>query len=157
MNLLVRHGVMDIGKALLSTQDLCRCGWETVFLVDCGDTYLVRKASGTRITLVTKRCAWYLRVKLKERGEACGLWKKEEAQAVVVQRGPQTSRRVRLCKSLWHHRPQQRRTGKSTQPAGMRCSGPGAASVASDVAECISIVEEEEKPELWRLPLTTVT
>ena len=31
VNLLVRFRVMHIGKALLSTQDLCRCGWETVF------------------------------------------------------------------------------------------------------------------------------
>ena len=58
MNLLVRFRVMDIGKALLSTQDLCRCGWETVFPADCGDAYLVRKAAGTGITLVKKRCAW---------------------------------------------------------------------------------------------------
>ena len=69
VNLLVRFRVMDIGKALLSTQDLGRCGWETVFSADCGDAYLVRKASGTRITLVKKRCAWYLRVKLKPHSE----------------------------------------------------------------------------------------
>ena len=31
VNLLVRFRVMEIGKALLSTQDLSRCGWETVF------------------------------------------------------------------------------------------------------------------------------
>ena len=69
MNLLVRFRVVDIGKALLSTQGLSRCGWETVFSADCGDAYLVRKASGTRITLVKKRCAWYLRVKLKPHSE----------------------------------------------------------------------------------------
>ena len=61
VNLLVRFRVMNIGKALLSTQDLSRCGWETVFPADCGNAYLVRKASNTRITLVKKRCAWYLR------------------------------------------------------------------------------------------------
>ena len=33
------------------------------------DAYLVRKASDTRITLVKKRCAWYLRVKLKAHNE----------------------------------------------------------------------------------------
>ena len=33
VNLLVRFRVMDIGKALLSTQDLSRCGWETVVLL----------------------------------------------------------------------------------------------------------------------------
>ena len=60
MNLLVRFRVMDVGKALLSTQDLSRCGQETVFPADSGDAYLVRKASDTRITLVEKRCAWLL-------------------------------------------------------------------------------------------------
>ena len=64
VNLFVRFRVMSIGKALLSTQDLSRCGWKTVFPADCGNAYLVRKASDTRITLVKKRCAWYLRVKL---------------------------------------------------------------------------------------------
>ena len=65
VNLLVRVRVMETGKALLSTQDLSRCGWETVFTADCGNAYLVRKASGISVTLVKKRCAWYLRVKLK--------------------------------------------------------------------------------------------
>ena len=60
---------MDIGKALPSTQDLGQCGRETVFPADCGDAYLVRKASCTRITLVKKRCGWYLRVKLKPHSE----------------------------------------------------------------------------------------
>ena len=69
VNLLVRFRVMEIGKALLSTQDLSRCGWETVFPADCGDAYLIRKASNTRITLVKKRCAWYLRAKLKPHHE----------------------------------------------------------------------------------------
>ena len=54
VNLLVRFRVMNIGKALLSTQDLSRCGWETVFPADTGNAYLVRKASNTRITLVKK-------------------------------------------------------------------------------------------------------
>ena len=40
-----------------------------VFIADCGDAHLVRKASGTRITLVKKRCAWYLIVKLKPHSE----------------------------------------------------------------------------------------
>ena len=69
VNLLVRFKIMNIGKARLSTQDLSRCGWETVFPAGCGDAYLVRKASDTRITLVKKRCAWYLRVKLKLHNE----------------------------------------------------------------------------------------
>ena len=69
VNLLVRFRVMDIGKALLSTQDLFRCGWETVFPADSGDAHLVRKASGTRITVVKKRCAWYLRVKFRPHSE----------------------------------------------------------------------------------------
>ena len=69
VNLLVRFRVMNIGKAVLSTQDLSRCGCETVFPADCGNAYLVRKASDTRITLVMKRCAWYLRDKLKPHNE----------------------------------------------------------------------------------------
>ena len=41
----VRGGVVNLlviymGKSLLSTQDLSRCGWETVFLAGCGDAYL---------------------------------------------------------------------------------------------------------------------
>ena len=54
VNLLVRFRVMDIGKALLSTQDLCCCGWETVFPANCGDGYFGSNASGTRVTLVKK-------------------------------------------------------------------------------------------------------
>ena len=69
VDLMVRFRVMNIGKALLSTQALSRCGWETVLPADCGDAYLVRKASGICITLVKKRCAWYLRVKLKPHNE----------------------------------------------------------------------------------------
>ena len=53
----------------MSTQDLSRCGWEAVFPADSGNAYLVRKASDTRITLVKKRCPWYLRVKLKPHNE----------------------------------------------------------------------------------------
>ena len=101
VNLLVRFRVMNIGKALLSTQDLSRCGWETVFPADCGGAYLVRKASGTRLTLMKKRCAWYLRAKLKphselpfkegeeflevmsmDKAQAFCLWEKEEVQGV---------------------------------------------------------------------------
>ena len=40
---------------------------------------------------------------------------------------------------------------------GMQCSGLGVVSVALDLAECISIVQKGEKPEFWRLPLTTFT
>ena len=58
VNLLVRFRVMNISKALLSTRDLSRCGWETVFPASCGDAYLVKKASDTRVTLVKKRCTW---------------------------------------------------------------------------------------------------
>ena len=69
VNLLVRFRVVNNGKALLSTQDPSRCGWETVFPADSGNAYLVRKASDTRITLVKKRCVWYLGVKLKPHNE----------------------------------------------------------------------------------------
>ena len=41
--------------------------------------------------------------------------------------------------------------------SGMQCSEPGVASAASDVAECISIVPVEERPQSQRLPLTTVS
>ena len=50
VNLLVRFRSWIFGKALLSTQDISRCGWEAVFPTDCGDVYLDRKASGTHIT-----------------------------------------------------------------------------------------------------------
>ena len=43
VNLLVRFRVMEIGKALLSTQDLSRPA-------GCGVAYLIRKVSNTRIT-----------------------------------------------------------------------------------------------------------
>ena len=46
VNLLVRFKIMNIGKARLSTQDLSRCGWETVFPAGCGDAYLVRESFG---------------------------------------------------------------------------------------------------------------
>ena len=62
VNLLVRFGVTNIGKALLSTKDLSLCGWETVFRADCGNACIARKGSDTRITLVKKRCAWSQRV-----------------------------------------------------------------------------------------------
>ena len=34
VNLLVRFRVINIGEARWSTQDLSRCGWQTVFLLD---------------------------------------------------------------------------------------------------------------------------
>ena len=72
-----------------------------------GNAYLVREASNTRITLVKKRCAWYLRVKFKRHNglpnieseeflEVCGLWKKVEAQAAVVQQFLKMSREASL-------------------------------------------------------------
>ena len=60
VNLLVRLRVMNNGKTLLSTQDTSRCGWETVFPAEA---YFIRKASDTRITIMKKRCTWYLRVR----------------------------------------------------------------------------------------------
>ena len=44
VNLLVRFRVMNIGKALLSTQDLSRCGWETVCPADCGNRALASRS-----------------------------------------------------------------------------------------------------------------
>ena len=57
---------MNIGKALLLTQDLSRCGWKTVFAAGCGEASLIMKASDTRIALVK---SWYLRAKLKPHNE----------------------------------------------------------------------------------------
>ena len=53
VNLLVRFRARNIGKALLSTQDLNRCGWETVVPADSGNAYFVKKASNIRITFFT--------------------------------------------------------------------------------------------------------
>ena len=176
VNLLVRFRVMYIGKALLSTPDLNRCGWETVFPADCVNAYLVREASDTRVTLVKERCAWYLRVKLKPHNELpyteseeflevmsmdprAGVWLVEESGGSSSS-GPAVPEDVEEgepVKSLWRRQHQQHQTEKSTRPVGMRCSEPGVASVASDVAECISIVPVEERPLSQRLPLTTVT
>ena len=87
VNLLVPYRVKDTGKALLSTRDLGQCGGETVFLAGCGDTYLVRKASGTRITLVKKRCVWYLRAKFKPRSELPYAEGEEFMEVMLLDRG----------------------------------------------------------------------
>ena len=54
--------------------------------------------------------------------------------------------------------PNSGQTGRSTL-ASRTCSvqDRGVESVASDVAECISIVQEEEKPRIQRLPFTLDT
>ena len=136
VNLLVRYRVMNIGKALLSTQDLSRCGWETVFQADCGNAYLVRKDSDTRITLVKKRCA--LRVKLKPHNELpyteseeflevmsldqrAGVWPVAEggssgSSGPAVPEGVEESEPV---KSLLRRQPQQQQTEKSTRPVNV--------------------------------------
>ena len=176
VNLLVRFRVMNIGKAILSTQDLSRCGWEMVFPAGCGDAYLIRKASDTRITLVKKRCAWYLRVKLKPHNELpyteseeflevmlmnqrAGVWLVDEGGSSGSS-GPAIPEDVEESepvKKLVAPTAQQQQTEKSARPVGMQCSKLGVASVASDVAECISIAPVEERPRFQRLPLTTVT
>ena len=95
----------ELVSAILKSSTLARhfCRHKILAVVagraaDCGDAYFVRNASDTRITLVKKRSAWYLRVKLKPHNElpciakvksswrwcrwtreqACGLWKKVE-------------------------------------------------------------------------------
>ena len=175
VNLLVRFRVMDIGKAFLSTQDLSRCGWETVFPADFGDAYLVRKASGAcQHHAREEKVCWYLRVKLKLHNELLPHAEVEEVLEVMsldrgagvrpVQEGGRSSSSgpavpedieesagEKACGTIG-----QRRTRKSTQLAGMQCSEPGVASVALAVSECISIVQEEKKPRFQRLPLTTV-
>ena len=50
VNLLLRFTVMDIGKALLSTQDLSRCGWETSSLLMA----VWHTSSGRRQALVSR-------------------------------------------------------------------------------------------------------
>ena len=155
VNLLVRFRVMNVDKALLSTQDLSRCGWETIFPADGGNAYLVRKASDNRITLVKKCCAWYLRVKLKPHNELpyieseeflevmsmdqrAGVWLVEEGGSSSSS-GPAVPEDVEESepvKKLVAPTTQQQQTEKSTRPVGLQCSEPGVASVASDVAEC---------------------
>ena len=65
VNLLVRFRVTDIGKALQSTQDLS--------LLIAAMPTLSGKLQGCRITLVKKRCAWYLRVKLRPHSDCIGI------------------------------------------------------------------------------------
>ena len=161
VNLLVRFRVMNIGKALLSTQHLSRCVWETVFPAGCGDAYLVRKASDTRITLVKKRCAWYLRVKLEPHSELpynegeeflevmsmdqrAGVWPVEGG-------GGSSSSGSAVPEDVEESEPLKKLVAPTAPTATdreehMQCSEPGVASVASDVAECTSIVLVEERP-----------
>ena len=143
---------MNIGKALLSTQDLSRCSWETVFPADSGNAYLVRKASNTRITLVKKRCARCLRVKLKPHSELpysegeeflevmsmdqrAGVWLVEESGSSGSS-GPAVPEDVEegepVKKLVAPTAPTA--SEKSTWPVGMKCSEPGVVSVESDVA-----------------------
>ena len=63
------------------------CGWETVIPADCGDAYLVRKTSGTRITLVNKRCAWHLRVKFESHSELPYAEGEEFLEVISLDRG----------------------------------------------------------------------
>ena len=79
---LWRFRVMNIGKALLSKQDLSRCGWETVFPADTGNACLTRN-----ITLVKKRCAWYVRVKLKPHNELPYIESEEFLKTMSMDRG----------------------------------------------------------------------
>ena len=70
VNVLVRFRAMNIGKALQSdTRSEPLWLGRRSSLLDSGNAYLVRKASDTRTTLVKKRCAWYLRVKLEPHSE----------------------------------------------------------------------------------------
>ena len=149
--------------------------WETVFLAGYGDAYLVRKASDTRITLVKKRCAWYLRDKLKPHSELpyneseeflevvsmdqrAGVWPVEEggssgSSGPAVPEDVEESALVKklVAPTAPNSKRPRRAHGQWT------CSEPGVASVASDVADCISIAPVEERPRSQRLPSTTVT
>ena len=78
----------------------------------------------------------------------CGLLKKLEARAAASELvrklvAPTAPTATDLRSAHW--------------PVGMQCSELGVVSVASDVAECISIVPVEERPRFQLLPLTTVT
>ena len=165
---------MNIGKALLSAQDLSRCGWETVFPAGCGDAYLVRKASDTRITLVKERCAWYLGVRQRPYTELpyteseeflemismeqrAGVWPVDvggssSSSGPVVPEDVEESEPVKKLVA-----PTAPTTTDREEHMTRKCSEPGVASVALDVAECISIVPVEERPRFQRLPLTTGT
>ena len=127
VNLLVRFRVMEIGKALLSTQDLSSCGWETVFPAGCGDAYLIRKASNNLVTLVKKRCAWYLRAKLKPHRELPFTKGEEFLEVMSMDQGAGvwpvfeggSSSSSGPTVPLQHR---QQKTAKSTLPAGTQCS-----------------------------------
>ena len=173
VNLLVRFSVMNIGKALLSTQDLSRCGWETVFLADSENAYLVTKASNTRITLVKKRCAWYLRFKLMPHNES-PYSKGEEflevlsldqrAGVCLVEEGgsssssgpavPEDVEEGEPVKKLVAPTPSDREEHAASGHAVHRtwcrecCIGRG---------RSINIVPVEKRTRFQRLPLTTVT
>ena len=66
---------------------LANVAGRTVFLAGCGDAYLVRRASGTCITLVKKRCVWYLRAKFKPRSELPYAEGEEFMEVMLLDRG----------------------------------------------------------------------
>ena len=68
VNLLVRFRVMNIGKAPLSTQDLSRCGWETVFPADCEKCAPGQESFG-QSHHAREETSWYLRTKFKPHNE----------------------------------------------------------------------------------------
>ena len=133
VNLLVQFRVMDICQAPLSTQDLSRCGWEMVFPADCGDAYHVRKASGTRITLVKKTCAWYLRAKLKSHSELPYVEGEEFLKVMSLDRGAG----VRLA--------QEGGSSSSSGPAAMSDDVEESAPVKKLVAPSAPAVDEREE------------
>ena len=87
MNLLVRVGSWKLVKRFCRHKILAALAWETVFLADCGNAYLVRKSSGISVTLVRKRCAWYLRVKLKPHCELLHAGGEDLMEVVSLDRG----------------------------------------------------------------------
>ena len=138
----------------------------------CLGENVVRKASGTRITLVRKRCAWGLRLKLKPHSELPCAEGDEFMEVLALDRGAG----VRLVQEGSSSCMQwtcgaRRRQGGSAREKLVASSSPTAADREEHiamhqhramrsglgVAECIVIVQLKENPRFRRLPLTMDT
>ena len=155
-------GVKDTGKAALSTQDLSLCGWETVFPADGGS-----------LTLVKKRCAWYLRAKLKPHSELPFKEGEEFLEVMSMHQGAGVVP-VEAGGSSSSSGPEVPEDVEKSVPL-KKLVAPTAAEREEHTAighavfrtwcheccigrvECINIVQQEEKPRFPQLPLTTGT
>ena len=79
--------------------------------------------------------------------QRAGVWPVEEggSSGSIGPAGPKDVEDSDFVNRLWLRQLQQQQTEKSTRPVGMQCSELGVAVAASDVAECISIVQEVER------------